>query len=93
LNLNGMIISVLMSSPNTHAFPCNTASVANGEVVDFGGDGIRGEDNGGGGEDDSGRDDDVVVLCVVLSSAAKLQIPLRTCDLAFYCRGSRSCRG
>jgi hypothetical protein len=84
-----------MSSPNTHAFPCNTASVANGDVVDLGGDGIRvEEDNGGGGEDESGRDDDdVVVLCVVLSSAAKLQIPLRTCDLAFYCRGSRSCRG
>ncbi len=36
------MISVLMSSPNTHAFPCNAASVAKGEVIDFGGDGIRG---------------------------------------------------
>jgi len=46
-----------MSSPNTHAFPCNAASVAKGEVIDFGGDGIRGEeeeDDGSGGEDDSG---------------------------------------
>jgi hypothetical protein len=43
-----------MSSPNTHALPCKTASVAKGEVVDFGGDGIRGEDDGSGGEDDSG---------------------------------------
>src|SRR5215216_1349727 len=40
LNRNGIIISVLMSSPNTHAFPSKTASVANGEFVDFGGDGI-----------------------------------------------------
>jgi hypothetical protein len=54
LNLNGIIISVLMSSPNTHALPCKTASVAKGEVVDFGGDGIRGEDDGSGGDDDSG---------------------------------------
>jgi hypothetical protein len=92
LNLNGIIISVLMSSPKTHAFPCNTASVENGEVVDFGGDGVRGEeDNGGGGEGDSGRDEDAAV--VVVSSTAKLQIPLRSCDLAFYCRGSRSCGG
>jgi hypothetical protein len=45
LNLNGIIISVLMSSPKTHAFPCKTASVANGEVVDFGGDGVSGEDD------------------------------------------------
>src|SRR5215213_10652326 len=89
LNLNGIIISVLMSSPNTHALPCNTASVAKGEIVDFGGDGIRGDD-GGGGEDDSGWEDDDVELCVVvLSSAAKLQIPLWTCNFAFYCRGSR----
>src|SRR5215210_7057696 len=93
LNLNGIIISVLMSSPNTHALPCNTASVAKGEIVDFGGDGIRGDDGGGGGgEDDSGWDDDVELCVVVLSSAAKLQIPLRTCNFAFYCRGSCSCR-
>ena len=44
-----------MSSPNTHAFPCNATSVAKGEVIDFGGDDIRGEeDDGCGGEDDSG---------------------------------------
>jgi len=54
LNLNGIIISVLISSPNTHAFPCKIASVANGEVVDFGGDGISGEEIvvvGGAGAD------------------------------------------
>ena len=80
-----------MSSPKTHAFPCNIASVENGEVVDFGAEGVRGEeDNDGGGEGDSGRDEDAVV---VVSSAVKLQIPLRTCDLAFYCRGGRSCGG
>ncbi len=33
-----------MSSPKTHAFPCKTASVAKGEVVDFGGDGVSGEE-------------------------------------------------
>src|SRR3712207_1395478 len=84
LNLKGIIISVLMSSPNTHAFPCKIASVANGDAVDFGGDGVNSEDDG------------VVVvvevLYVRLSSEAKLQIPLRACNLAFYCRSSSSCR-
>jgi hypothetical protein len=50
LNLNGIIISVLISSPNTHAFPCKTASVANGEVVDFGGDGVSGDDDDNDGD-------------------------------------------
>jgi hypothetical protein len=39
-----------MSSPNTHAFPSKTASVANGEFVDFGGDGISGEVDDEGGD-------------------------------------------
>jgi hypothetical protein len=54
LNLNGIIISVLISSPKTHAFPCKIASVANGDVVEFGGDGISGEEivvvGGAGGD-------------------------------------------
>src|SRR3712207_7109186 len=45
-SLKGIIISVLMSSPNTHAFPCKIASVANGDVVDFGGEGVNSEDDG-----------------------------------------------
>ena len=60
-----------MSSPNTHAFPCKIASVAKGEVIDFGGDGVNSEDNDGG--DDGGwkdEEDDVVevLLSVRLSS-------------------------
>ena len=54
LNLNGIIISVLISSPSTHAFPCKTASVANGEVVDFGGDGVSGEDDDDDNDGDCG---------------------------------------
>jgi hypothetical protein len=50
LNRKGIIISVLMSSPNTHAFPSKTASVANGEFVDFGGDDISGEADDEGGD-------------------------------------------
>jgi hypothetical protein len=56
LNLNGIIISVLMSSPNTHAFPCKIASLANGEVVDFGGDGISGEEEDDDDDDDGDAD-------------------------------------
>jgi hypothetical protein len=51
LNLNGIIISVLMSSPNIHAFPRKIASVANGEFVDFGGDGVNSEDTVDEGDD------------------------------------------
>ena len=70
--------------------------MAKGEVVDFGGDGVNSEDNGEG-DDCCGEDDGVVVVVEVLSlrlsSEAKLQISLRACNFAFYCRSSRRCRG
>jgi hypothetical protein len=40
-----------MSSPNIHAFPRKIASVANGEFVDFGGDGVNSEDTVDEGDD------------------------------------------
>jgi hypothetical protein len=54
-----------MSSPNTHAFPCKIASVAYGDVVDFGGDGVNSEDNDVG--DDWGWEDDEDDVVKVLS--------------------------
>lgn len=70
--------------------------MVNGEVVDFGGDGVNSEDNGGGDDRCWEEEDGVVVVVEVLSprlsSEAKLQISLRACNFAFYCRCSRRCR-
>lgn len=69
--------------------------MVNGEVVDFGGDGVNSEDNGGGDDRCWEEEDGVVVVEVLsprLSSEAKLQISLRACNFAFYCRCSRRCR-
>ena len=45
LNLNGIIMSVFMSSPNVHALPCGVdVGINGGGGVDDGGAGVKGDE-------------------------------------------------